>query len=153
MAYHLSYAPVCHNVAGMYQPIEHLCSLLDQVTLVWIIFQLVVWTERTCILPLALLLTQVHNSGGVGGGGVCPGPTGNLLVMAGILTLVVPAPFVLTPPFVKNPACKLYTQHGCMLDVPIDHCSFQCSLGGPTEALLIPMLTRWHHESCCYWRV
>ena len=46
VSYHLRNAAVCHNVAGMYEPVEHLCRLLNQVTLVGVVFQFIVWTER-----------------------------------------------------------------------------------------------------------
>lgn len=41
--YHLCNASVCEDVTCMYKPVEHLCCLLYQVTLIGVIFKFLIY--------------------------------------------------------------------------------------------------------------
>lgn len=57
-AHHLCNASVCEDVTCMYKSVQHLCCLLYQVALVWIIFKLLICLNRNNLTCLTILLSH-----------------------------------------------------------------------------------------------
>lgn len=51
-------ASVCEDVTCMYKAVQHLCCLLYQIALVWIIFKLLICLNRNNLACLTILLSH-----------------------------------------------------------------------------------------------